>query len=346
MEHDLSDSRQSLDPQVKAGQTQPALIASRTYFKGKQAQDVPLNKIGSVLNESGHLLWVGLKDPDKKMLMDVAEQLGLDNHVLEDMQAKHRLPKVMDYDAVVLVVAMTIEISASDGVPTYGETQLLIGRNFLLTIRRGAMAPHTELRKRLESMPDKLARGSDFIAAELIDLLIDRYNVAYDVFEKAVGNMEHGLIVRGLEGLSIKRLYQMRRDFQKMHSSIAPLGEVCRRLGHLDFSPISASVRSHFNDLSDRVLRVDRLFDTLGSGLAFAFEAGMLIEQSKQTDTTRKLAAWAAILAVPTAIAGIYGMNFENIPELKWKYGFWAVTGLMVSVCGYLYYRFRRAKWL
>lgn len=346
MEHDLSDSRQSLDPQVKAGQTQPALIASRTYFKGKQAQDVPLNKIGSVLNESGHLLWVGLKDPDKKMLMDVSEQLGLDSHVLEDMQAKHRLPKVMDYDAVVLVVAMTIEISASDGVPTYGETQLLIGRNFLLTIRRGAMAPHTELRKRLESMPDKLARGSDFIAAELIDLLIDRYNVAYDVFEKAVGNMEHGLIVRGLEGLSIKRLYQMRRDFQKMHSSIAPLGEVCRRLGHLDFSPISASVRSHFNDLSDRVVRVDRLFDTLGSGLAFAFEAGMLIEQSKQTDTTRKLAAWAAILAVPTAIAGIYGMNFENIPELKWKYGFWAVTGMMVSVCGYLYYRFRRAKWL
>lgn len=346
MEHDLSDSRQSLDPQVKAGQTQPALIASRTYFKGKQAQDVPLNKIGSVLNESGHLLWVGLKDPDKKMLMDVSEQLGLDSHVLEDMQAKHRLPKVMDYDAVVLVVAMTIEISASDGVPTYGETQLLIGLNFLLTIRRGAMAPHTELRKRLESMPDKLARGSDFIAAELIDLLIDRYNVAYDVFEKAVGNMEHGLIVRGLEGLSIKRLYQMRRDFQKMHSSIAPLGEVCRRLGHLDFSPISASVRSHFNDLSDRVVRVDRLFDTLGSGLAFAFEAGMLIEQSKQTDTTRKLAAWAAILAVPTAIAGIYGMNFENIPELKWKYGFWAVTGMMVSVCGYLYYRFRRAKWL
>ncbi|HBI82606.1 magnesium and cobalt transport protein CorA [Orrella sp. NBD-18] len=346
MEHSLTATPQNRDSRRQASGETPTLVASRVYIKGKQARDVPVDELARVAGEPDHLLWVGLKEPDAVMVGEVARQLGLDSHVVEDLQAKHRLPKVMDYDSVVLVVAMTIEVGASDGLPVYGETQMLIGRNFLLTIRRGAVAPHTELRRRLESMPDKLARGSDFIAAELIDLLIDRYNVAYDVFEKAVGNMEHSLIVRGLEGLHIKRLYQMRRDFQKMHSSIAPLGEVCRRLGHLDFTPISAAARSHFNDLSDRVSRVDRLFDNLGSGLAFAFEAGMLIEQSKQTDTTRRLAAWAAILAVPTAIAGIYGMNFENIPELKWKYGFWVITGLMTSVCGYLYYRFRKAKWL
>ena len=346
MEHTLSALPETT-ASLKGGFASPSpLVASRSYVKGKAARDVALDDLGRVLREPDQLLWVGLKEPDDAMIIQVCQQLSLDPQVLEDLQAKHRMPKVMDYDAVVLVVAMTVEVNASDGLPVYGATQMLIGSNFLLTIRRGAVAPHTELRRRLESMPDKLARGADFIAAELLDLLIDRYIVAYDVFEKAVGNMEHSLIVRGLEGLHIKRLYQMRRDFQRMHSSIAPLGEVCRRLGHLDFAPISAPVRSHFNDLADRVTRVDRLFDSLGDGLAFAFEAGMLIEQSKQTDTTRRLAAWAAILAVPTAIAGIYGMNFENIPELKWKYGFWVITGLMMGACSYLYYRFRKAKWL
>lgn len=346
MEHDLSALPEPSDLALAAPAAPRAIIASRAYKQGKFAQDVPLSELPYVLADPAYLLWVGLKEPDDALIARVSAQLGLDAHVLEDLQAKHRLPKVMDYDAVVLVVAMTVEISASNGLPAYGETQMLIGRNFLLTIRRGAVTSHTELRLRLERMPDKLARGSDYIAAELLDLLVDRYNVAYDIFEKAVVNMEHALIVRGLGGLHIKRLYQMRRDFQRMHSSIAPLGEVCRRLGHLDFSPISTYVRSHFNDLSDRVMRVDRLFANLGDGLSFAFEAGMLIEQSKQTDTTRRLAAWAAILAVPTAIAGIYGMNFEHVPELKWKYGFLAVTGLMVGVCCYLYYRFRKAKWL
>jgi magnesium transporter len=273
-------------------------------------------------------------------------QLGLDPHVLSDLQAKHRMPKVMDYDSVVLVVAMTVEVRASDGLPTFGETQMLIGSNFLVTIRRGALAPHTELRSRLEKMPDRLARGSDFVAAELLDLLIDRYNLANDMFEKTIEPMEQTLLLRGLERLKVRRLYQLRRDFHKMHNAISPLGEVCRRLAHIEMAPIDAQARAQFGELSDRVSRVDRLLDNLGDGLTFAFEAGMLIEQAKQTETTRRLAAWAAILAVPTAIAGIYGMNFENMPELKWAYGYHFVVGGMATICGTLYYQFRKAKWL
>lgn len=325
---------------------QAGVIASKAYRHGKDAYDVPIESIAASIITPDDLLWIGLKDPDDSLIDRVSRQLGLEQHVLEDLQARHRLPKVMDYDAVVLVVAMTVEIRAADGLPAFGETQMLIGKNFLLTIRRGALAPHTELRRRLENKPDRLARGSDYIAAELIDLLIDRYNIAYDLFEKSVESMEQALILRGYEGLRIRRLYQMRRDFQRMHVTIAPLGEVCRRLSHMVMTPIRAATQSHFGDLADRASRVDKLLDNLGDGLAFAFEAGMLIEQSRQTDTTRRLAAWAAILAVPTAIAGIYGMNFENIPELKWKYGFVIAVGLMGSVCSFLYYRFRQAKWL
>ncbi len=322
------------------------IVASRAYFKGRHPRSIEIEDLGKAIAEPEVLVWLGLKEPDNELIARVALQLKLDPHVLDDLQAKHRMPKVMDYDSVVLIVAMTVEVRASDGLPTFGETQMLIGSNFLLTIRRGAMAPHTELRKRLESMPDRLARGSDFVAAELLDLLIDRYNLANDMFEKTVEPMEQTMLLRGLEKLKVRRLYQLRRDFHKMHNAISPLGEVCRRLAHIEMAPIDAQARVQFGELSDRVSRVDRLLDNLGDGLTFAFEAGMLMEQSKQTETTRKLAAWAAILAVPTAIAGIYGMNFEYMPELKWKYGYLLIVGGMALICGTLYYRFRKAKWL
>lgn len=330
----------------EAPTTLPEIVASRVYFNGRHSRSVEIEDLRQAIAEPEAMVWLGLKEPDEALLVRVALQLGLDPHVLDDMQAKHRMPKVMDYERVVLVVAMTVEVRASDGLPTFGETQMLIGSNFLLTIRRGALAPHTELRNRLENMPDRLARGSDFVAAELLDLLIDRYNLANDMFEQTIEPMEQTMLLRGLEKLRVRRLYQLRRDFQKMHNAISPLGEVCRRLAHIEMAPIDAQTRAQFGELSDRVSRVDRLLDNLGDGLTFAFEAGMLIEQAKQTETTRRLAAWAAILAVPTAIAGIYGMNFEYMPELKWKYGYLAVVGSMAAICGTLYYRFRKAKWL
>ncbi|MCF8172367.1 MAG: magnesium and cobalt transport protein CorA [Candidatus Methylopumilus sp.] len=339
---------------VKAANTSPDMvldnmsevIASRVYFNGRRSRSVELDDLSKVITEPEALVWIGLKEPDEALLVRVALQLGLEPHVLDDMQARHRMPKVMDYDSVVLVVAMTVEVSASDGLPVFGETQMLIGPSFLLTIRRGALAPHTELRNRLENMPDRLARGSDFVAVELLDLLLDRYNLASDMFEKTIEPMEQTMLLRGFEKLKVKRLYHMRRDFHKMHNAISPLGEVCRRLAHIEMAPIDAQARVHFGELADRVSRVDRLLDNLGDGLTFAFEAGMMIEQAKQTETTRRLAAWAAILAVPTAIAGVYGMNFENMPELKWEYGYHFVVGGMATICGTLYYQFRKAKWL
>ena len=324
----------------------PEVIASKVYLKGGEAKTVLLEEIGACLAVPDVMLWVGLKDPDEALLRSLALQLGLTEDVVGDLHARHRLPKVMDYDEAVLIVAMTVEIRATDGMPSFGETEILIGPNYLVTIRRGAVSSHTELRKRLEKLPGRMSRGPDYIATELIDLMIDRYNIAYDQFEKTVESVEQSLLMRGIEGLKVRKLYQIRRDFQRMHTMIAPLEEVCRRLSHVEMMPISASERVHFADLSDRVGRVDRLLDNLGNGLAFAFEAGMLIEQSKQTDTTRRLAAWAAILAVPTAIAGIYGMNFDNIPELKWKYGFLMSVTLMGVVCSFMYYKFRQAKWL
>jgi magnesium transporter len=323
-----------------------AVVASSLYGPDGQGRIVDVTQIRAALKAEHSFLWVGLLDPSPSLLDGIVAQLGLAPEVGQDMAAKHRVPKVMDYGAALLVVAMTVEVRSTDGLPAFGETQFLIGSNYLITLRRGALASHAALRQRLESRPDLLAQGSAFVVCELLDLLIDRYNLAHDMFEQAVEPMEQAMILRGLEKLKVRRLYQLRRDFQRMHNAIAPLGEVCRRLSHREYLPIKAAARPLFADLADRVYRVDRLLDNLGDGLSFAFEAGMLIEQAKQTETTRRLAAWAAILAVPTAIAGIYGMNFEYMPELQWKYGYLVILGLMGTICGTLFYKFRQAKWL
>ena len=323
-----------------------AVVASSVYGPDGQGRAVDVAQISAALKAENSFLWVGLLDPVPSLIDEIIAQLGLAPEVGQDMAAMHRVAKVMDYGAALLVVAMTVEVRSTDGLPAFGETQFLIGSNYLITLRRGALASYTALRQRLESRPDQLTQGSAFVVSELLDLLIDRYSLAHDMFERAAEPMEQTMILRGLEKLKVRRLYQLRRDFQRMHNAIAPLGEVCRRLSHREFLPIKASVRPLFADLADRVNRIDRVLDNLSDGINFAFEAGMLIEQAKQTETTRRLAAWAAILAVPTAIAGIYGMNFEYMPELQWKYGYLAILGLMGTICGTLFYKFRQAKWL
>lgn len=321
------------------------VVASVAYVNGRGGVNVPLQSMGEYVGRDHGLLWVGLKDPHPQVLAEVARQLGLEQQILEEMQAPHRRPKILDYGPVVLVVAVTVEVSNNDR-PAFGETQLLIGCGFLLTVRRGATASHHELRSRLETLPKQLARGSDFVAAELLDLLTDRYVAAAKRFEDGVESVEQKLMLHGFRDMEIRKLYRLRRDLLRAHTLVAPLAEICRRLSRVEMEPIDEHAKPYFGEVADRILRVDEMLNSLREALAFAFEAGLMIGQAQQTETTRRLAAWAAILAVPTAIAGIYGMNFRVMPELDWAFGYPAVMAGMGGVCGFLYWRFRRAGWL
>lgn len=322
----------------------PEVIASAAYIKGRDKVEVPLSELGAHLSKRDSLLWVGLKDPTPETLALAAGQLGLAPQVIEELQAPHRRPKILDFGSEVLVVAITVEVAGDR--PAFGETQLLIGNDFLLTVRRGATANHHEVRSRLEKLPAQLARGADFVASELLDLLIDRYVAAARQFEAGVEAVEQKLMLRGLNNTEIRKLYRLRRDLLRTHTLVAPLAEICRRLSRVEMHPIDAQSRPYYGEVADRVLRVDELFNSLREALAFAFEAGLMIGQAQQTDTTRRLAAWAAILAVPTAIAGVYGMNFKVMPELEWTFGYPVVMAVMFGICGALYRGFRKAGWL
>ncbi|WP_159998729.1 magnesium and cobalt transport protein CorA [Roseomonas sp. 18066] len=320
------------------------ITAAVAYRAGRRLAELPVDALGSHRGQAGTLLWVGLRDPDQALLDRVGGQLGLDRGVVEELARPHRRPKVIEFEGVMLVVAITIGIA--DHLPQFGELTLVIGQDFLLTLRRGPLCAYAPLRERLEAAPELLARGPDFVATELLDFLADQFVAVATALEEGVEQMEQRLVLHGATQLDIRRLYRMRRDLLRIHNAVSPLAEICRRLSRVESPVIDGQARPYFGEVADRAQRLVEWFSALRESLAFAFEAGLMIGQMQQNDTTRKLAAWAAILAVPTAIAGLYGMNFENMPELKWRYGYPAVLAVIAGAILFLYRRFRKSGWL
>jgi len=331
-------------PQLDRNDLADAVMASVAYVDGRRDRAVPLDEIHAYAGQTQSLLWIGLHNPGPELLSQVVCALGACGKNRDEMLEPHRRPKIVDYGNMVLVVAVTVDVQNER--PLFGETQLLIGTGFLVTVRRGPAAPYTLLRERLESAPELLRRGSDYVASELLDLLADRYGTALTRLEAVVDNAEHKLLIRGAKDADIRRLYRQRRDLLRIHTAISPMTEICRRLARVELSAVDPHARPYFAEVADRVQRIDELAGALREALAFAFEASQMIAQAQQNDTTRRLASWAAILAVPTAVAGIYGMNFEYMPELTWRWGYPVTLAAIAAACGVLYWRFRKSGWL
>ena len=321
-----------------------AVVASVLYRPGQEPVRIGLEQAGACLGIADGLLWIGLNEPSSALLERLGEDMGFSRKAIEEIVSPHRRPKVVEYENLTLIVAITVEVD--NHRPSFGDTQILIGKGFLVTIRRGATATHHELRDQLESSPEFLGRGSDYVASALLDLIVDRYVKALSKLEAVVEGVEQQFLLRGFRESDVRRLYRQRRDLLRIHTAISPLAEICRRLSRVEMRNVDTDSRAYFGEVADRVLRANEFINSLREALAFAFEASLMIGQSQQTDTTKKLAAWAAILAVPTAVAGIYGMNFKYMPELDWLYGYPAVLGVTFTVCAVLYWKFKKSGWL
>lgn len=332
----------SIEPQTAA--PHDPVIASVLYRRGQPPLAVALDQVAAYVPSDQGLLWIGLQEPDSALLEKLGADLQLQPRAIEELISPHRRPKVVEYEQATLIVAITLELRTQ--YPHFGDTQILIGPGYLITIRRGCAATYSEMRKQLEATPGLLSRGSDYVASTLLDLLVDRYTLTLGGLEKAVETVEQQLLLRGFRDADVRLLYRYRRNLLRIHTAIAPMAEVCRKVSRVEMDNIDAESRVYFGEVADRIVRINELISSLREALAFAFEASLMIGQAQQTDTTRKLAAWAAILAVPTAIAGIYGMNFHNMPELQWPYGYPAVLGFITATCGVLYWRFKKVKWL
>jgi magnesium transporter len=289
--------------------------------------------------------WVGLADPTPEEMERARSQFGLHSLAVEDALNPNQLPKVEVYGHQLFIVARTAAIEEGEKIE-YGQTALFLGRDFLVTVRFGSTRAHLALRMRLEHDADRLAEGPDYVAHAILDFIVDGYQPIMDKLEVAVQAMEERTIDSFPDRSTIRRIFRLRRQLRRFERIVGPMEAVCDRLVRHQLAMVDPAARVWFRDVLDHVRRTTARANGLKDTLVNIVETASLLEQHRQGEMTRQLAAWAAILAVPTAIAGIYGMNFDVMPELRWRYGYFGVLALIASVCGGLYWRFKRIGWL
>lgn len=319
------------------------VVASYVYRDGQRVREAPLTPEGLAL-EPGEFVWIGLYDPTDAEIEILVDRFKLHPLAVEDALAAHQMPKVEVYGRELFVVARTA--MKIDDRLAYGETHVFVGDDHVVSIRHGSARAHNLLRAQLEASPLQLKKGPDFVLHGILDFIVDAYAPIVDDVEDSVLEMEQRTLDAFLSRLEIRRLFTLRRELLKFRRILGPMEEVLGRLQSLDLPCIDPDVRPYFRDVGDHVRRVNSRLGGLNDILSSVFEVANLLEQQRQGLITRKLAAWAAILAVPTAIAGIYGMNFEHMPELRWEYGYYAVLVVIAAICAALYVTFKRTKWL
>jgi len=330
------------------GTTVPAssegVVAAGVYVDGRRVANIAIEEASSWRNKPGHVVWIGLHEPDAALLSSVQQQFQLHDLAIEDAGHAHQRPKIEQYGDALFIVARTAQLDG-DGI-AFGETHLFVGEGYLVSVRHGPSTSYTPVRERCESCPRALARGEDYILYAILDFIVDNYSPVLETIHEEVEEIEDRVLANPITRTEVERLYMLRRDLLKLRNAIGPLVEVCRRLEHDNLPMVRTAMQPLFRDVTDHVRNIQERIDSMREVLAFAFEASLLVGQAQETAVSKRLASWLAIIAVPTAVAGIYGMNFKYIPETQLEYGYFIVMGLMLLTCAGLYWRFRRVGWL
>ena len=322
------------------------LVTSVAYAAGLRLGEVSIPDISEVLKQPGRFVWVGLFEPDDEMLAEIQQEFSLHDLAIEDAARAHQRPKLERYGDSIFVVLRTAHLDSATGGIDYGETHVFVGANYIVSVRHGGSLPYTEVRTRCEASPELLAKGPGFVLYALMDFIVDQYFPLVDAFEDKLAALEDNIFSQTLTRETTERIYQLKRDLLEVKRAVVPLVDICNRLVRADAALIPDDARVYFRDVYDHAIRINEMIDTLRELLTAALEANLSLISVSQNEAMKRLAAWAAIIAVPTMIAGVYGMNFKLMPELDWLWGYPVTMTVMGSLCGFLYYRFKRAGWL
>src|SRR6478672_2457661 len=273
---------------------EPGIVASSVYAGGKRVADIEVDEAGVWSKKPGHVVWIGLLDPDYNILERIQSQLGLHYLAIEDASKAHQHPKIEQYGEALFIVARTAQLV--DGRIAFGETHLFVGPGYVVSVRHGASISYAAVRERCESCPAVLSHGEDYILYSILDFIVDNYTPVLETLHAEVEEIEDTVFSKAAAPVNVQRLYMIRRDLLRLRNAVVPLVDVCRRLEHAEVIAIDAAMQPLFRDVTDHILRVQEEIDSLREVLAFAFEASLMTGQAPQTAITRKLAAWAAIL--------------------------------------------------
>jgi magnesium transporter len=320
------------------------LINCVAYQDGKKLDDIPVEEISDYLARPDTFVWVALRDPGVDELTQMQEEFGLHELAVEDAIRGNQRPKVEEYGNSIFAVLQAVELIDNDVV--LGEVDVFVGPNYVLSSRRNASQGFLGVRERAEREPHLLAQGSAFVLYALMDAVVDRYFPVVDMLDSELETIEDRIFIRGSQRANIERLYELKSKVLMMRHAVVPLMEGVGRLYGGRVPAICVDTQEYFRDVHDHLNRIASTLDTIRDTISTAIQVNLSMVAIDESEVNKRLAAWAAIFAVFTAFAGVWGMNFEFMPELKWKYGYPIAVSAMFAVCGYLYWRFKRSGWL
>ena len=320
------------------------LINCVAYQDGERLAEIQPSEIHRYLAMPGCFVWVALLERDPATLEQMQAQFDLHPLAVEDAKNGHQRPKIEDYGDSLFVVLHLLEAD-QDGLRV-GEVDVFAGPNYILTIRSHAEKGFQAVRARCESEPELMRLGAGYVLYALIDAVVDRYFPLLDAVETELEAIEERIFSGGSPRENVEALYGLKQKLGVFRHAVAPLLEAVNNLFGARAPKVCAEMKDYFRDISDHLQRLNQTIESIRDTIATAIAVNLSMISLQENETMKRLAAYGALVAVPTMIAGIYGMNFHNMPELGWQYGYVVTIGLMVGIDAYLFHRLRKAKWL
>jgi len=320
------------------------LINCAVYQHGVKLADVAPEDAGAHLDQPDTFIWVALRDASAAELEPYRRLFNLHPLAVEDASHGHQRPKVEEYGEELFVVMHLIDWV--DGEMSLGEVAVFVGPHYVLSVRNGSKLHFLGVRERCEREPELLRHGPSFVLYALMDAVVDRYFPILDILESELEEVEQSIFTPGAASDNIKRLYGLKRRLMLLRRAVAPMLEMLSKLHGGRTPPICARSEEYFRDVADHLARIHGAIETVRETIGTAIQANLSMVAIEDSNVTKRLAAWAGIFAAATAFAGIWGMNFEGMPELKWQWGYPVALGLITTVCAGLWWRFKRAGWL
>jgi magnesium transporter len=320
------------------------LVNCVAYQDGKKLGDIPKEAISEYVLRPECFVWVALKDPTAEELDEMALEFGLHELAIEDARHGHQRPKIEEYGNSIFAVLQALELRGDE--VHVGEVDIFVGPNYVLSVRQNTEHGFGEVRARAESEPELLKHGSGFVFYALIDNIVDRYFPIVDGLEVALEKIEDEIFKDESPKRNIEKLYDLKHNVMMVRHAVEPLIEAVHRLYGGRVPQVCQGTQEYFRDVYDHLLRVSQQLDGLRDMVITAMQVNLSMISLQAGEVTKRLAAYAALVAVPTMIAGVYGMNFEHMPELKWPLGYPIAIALMVAIDAFLWVRFRKIGWL
>jgi magnesium transporter len=321
------------------------IVDCAVYEEGKRREgDLSFQQAKEARGDRG-FVWIGLYEPSEEEFDSIKREFDLHELAVEDAIHAHQRPKLEVYGNTLFVVLKTARYVDHDEVVQLGEILAFLGEDFVITVRHGVASSLEGVRERLEHDPEHLKRGPGAVLHAIVDQVVDDYQPAVEGLGEDIEQVEDEVFSASRSNPS-ERIYKLKREVLEFNRAVAPLTEPVDRLARGRYELIHPEVRTYFRDVNDHLVRVHEQVEGYRELLTSVLAANLTQVSVRQNDDMRKISAWVAMAAVPTMIAGIYGMNFEHMPELRWTFGYPLIVGVMVAACAALYRNFKRVGWL